>query len=84
MIEVVHPAGSPAPSAIVDTLRDMVVAFRQVEDPEIDTPILRDGDRVAATPDEVDAFIEDLRRDLLLWNKYQSDTCYIDGVDGTC
>ena len=84
MIEVVHAPGSAAASAIIDTLSEMVVAFREVEDADAAEPVIRDGERVATTPEEVDAFIEELRRDLLLWNKYQSDTCYVDGVDGTC
>jgi hypothetical protein len=84
MIEVVHARGSEPAADIIDTLREMVVAFRQVEDPDAVVPVIRDGERTASTPEEVAAFMEELRRDLLLWNKYQSDTCYVDGVDGTC
>jgi hypothetical protein len=84
MIELVRPPESQEADAIAETLREMVVAFRVIDDPSATSPVLRDGQRIATTEEEVAHFITELRRDLLLWTKYQSDTCYVDGVDGTC
>lgn len=84
MIEIVHRPGSREADEVVATLRDMTVAFKLIEDPDVDGFLIRDGARHAERPDEVDAFLAELRSDLLLWNKYQSDTCYLDGEEGTC
>ncbi len=84
MIELVRPPASHEADAIADTLREMVVAFRVIDDPSATSPVLRDGPRIATTREDVAAFMDELRHDVLLWSKYQSDTCYVDGVDGTC
>lgn len=84
MIELRRPRDSAAADEVTSTLRDLVVAFREVMDDGIDGPVLTDTTATARTPEEIERFLEDLRRDVLLWNKYQSDTCYIDGDDGTC
>jgi hypothetical protein len=84
VIELIHPPESAAADAIAEELREMVVAFRQVEDPEMAAPVLRDGDRVATTEEQIAGFMSELRRDLALWSKFQSDACYVDKNGRIC
>jgi hypothetical protein len=82
MIELTRPPVSTESDEIAATLLDMVVAFRVVEDPAADGPVLRDGPLVASSADDISGFLDRLRRDLRLWNAFQSDACFIED-DGT-
>ena len=81
MIEVVRPEESAAADEIAATLRDMVVAFREVADDTRSTPLVRDGEVSLEEPAAIAAFIDELRRDVVAWNAFQSDACFI-GDDG--
>jgi len=84
MIELVRPPESPEADAIADTLREMVAAFREIEDPAVQRPLLRDGERTATGDGAVAVFLADLRRDLARWGRFQSDACYIDDDGQVC
>lgn len=87
MIELLVP--SPRTSRdreIEETLDDLVVAWRLRERPAGDTSglpaIVESGHRYG--PDELDAYLIDLRRTLEQWRKFQADACYIDDDGSVC
>lgn len=84
VIELIRPPRSGAADAIAEQLRDMVVAFEEVEDPAAGSPVLRDEGRVASGEEEIASFLAELRRDVALWQKFQTDACYIDDDGGIC
>jgi hypothetical protein len=84
VIRLIRPPDSTAAAAIAEQLRDMVVAFEEVEDPAARSPVLRDGARAATGDEEIAAFLTELRRDVALWQKFQTDACYIDDDGGVC
>ena len=84
MIVLTRPPESSTGDDIVAALQDMVVAFRVVEDPLLDSPTLHDGDVRAQGPDEIAVFLSRLRHDLRQWNAHQSDACFIDDDGSVC
>jgi hypothetical protein len=84
VIQLIRPPESAAADAVAEQLRDLVVAFEEIEDPGARAPLLRDGERVATGHDEIEAFIAELRRDVALWQKFQTDACYVDDDGGIC
>ncbi len=82
MIELHRPVASPAADEIAATLRELVVAHREVEDDTLDGPVIVDGSTSLSETDAIAAFLEQLRRDVTAWNAFQSDACYI-ADDGT-
>ena len=84
MIRLIRPTESTAADAIAEQLRDIVVAFEEVEDPAARSPVLRDGARTASGDEEISAFLAELRHDVALWQKFQTDACYIDDDGGVC
>jgi hypothetical protein len=81
MIEVRRPPESPAADAVVDALKELVVAHREVEDSSLDGPVIAEGDVVLTDPAAIAAYLEQLRSDMAAWNAFQSDACFI-GDDG--
>ena len=84
MIRLIRPLESTSADAIAEQLRDIVVAFEEVEDPAARSPVLRDGTRAASGDEAITAFLAELRRDAALWRKFQTDACYIDDEGGVC
>ncbi len=84
VIELVRPPRSADADAIATALQAMVVAFREIEDPSRSGPLLRDGDDVAEGTHDIADFLDRLRRDLRLWNAFQSDACFIDDDGEIC
>ena len=82
MIELRRPTDSPAADDIAASLRDLVVAFCEIEDDSAEAPTLREGDVTLADPAEIAAFLDQLRKDVAQWNAFQSDACFIED-DGT-
>lgn len=84
MIQLIRPPESTAADAVAEQLRDLVVAFDEIEDPTTRSPVLRDGGRIATGDEEIAAFMAELRRDVALWQKYQTDACYVDDDGDIC
>lgn len=84
MIELRRPPVSSAADAVAGTLADMVVAHRIVEDGSLTGPVLADGPVTASGPDEIEAFLATLRRDLDDWSRFQTDACYLDEDGRVC
>ncbi len=78
--------GSELTDQVEETLRGLVLdhSIHVVPDPSAapsaDLPAIREGERVV-NPAELPGYLEELRRFVADWNRFQSDACYID-VDG--
>ncbi len=81
------PAGSGLPDRVEATMRDLVVGHRvhvvaRPDDaPGGSVPVVRDGDRLVAAG-EIPAYLDELRRFMTDWRRFQADACYI-GDDGS-
>jgi hypothetical protein len=84
MIELRRPPVSAAADAVASRLADMVVAHRIVEDASLPGPVLADGGITASGPDEIEAFLATLGRDLDDWSRFQTDACYLDEDGRVC
>ena len=47
-------------------------------------PAIVDGERLASGPDQVAAYLSELRRFVADWNRFQTDACYIDEDGSVC
>lgn len=69
------------------TLRRLVVGHTvhivadPADVPVDDLPVIREGDRIVPTA-EIPRYLEELRRFMADWTRFQSDACYI-GDDGS-
>ncbi len=84
VIELVRPPSSREADEVAGSLRAMVVAFREIEDPMRSEPLLRDGDQVAEGADEIAGFLDQLRHEVRRWNAFQSDACFVEDDGSIC
>lgn len=76
---------------ILDALDELVLAHRVIHLDEhnpsplpggITLPAIRDGDRIIEGEAGIAAYLLEIEAFAAAWNKFQSDTCYLDD-DGT-
>ncbi len=84
MIEVRRPRDSDDADSIVATLRDLVVAYREVEDDTLAQPLVTEGELTLTEPSDIAAYLDRLRRDVAAWNAFQSDACFIEDDGSIC
>jgi hypothetical protein len=85
MIELIRAQDSVVADGIEAALRDLVVAHRitMADQADTDLPVIVDGGR-RYPADQIPSFLDQLRRDVADWNRFQSDACYIDDDGSVC
>ncbi len=90
VITLYRKACCPAGKAIQERLSDLVVAHRvRIVDPETGDselepsrlPAIREGEELFSSQPEIQDYLIRLEKRMELWNRYQSDACYV-GDDG--
>ena len=73
-----------------ETLRDMVAAYQMGNTAELaqsqrkKLPLLLDGDKEISGHTAIRRFIEELKKVMMDWQKFQSDSCYLDDQGKVC
>lgn len=81
--------GSPEAAQLRAVFADLVVAHTvHVVDDDVPLPVdrlpaVREGERWV-TGDDLEPYLDELRRTLADWRRFQSDACYIDGDGSVC
>ncbi|HEY5727418.1 MAG TPA: hypothetical protein VIV08_02280 [Acidimicrobiia bacterium] len=89
MIELYRASRSPDADRTEEALRDLVVAHtvHVVADPDDAPggilPVVREGDRLVLLPD-IPAYLEEVRRLMAEWRRFQSDACFVADDGGVC
>lgn len=76
---------------VKEKLENMVVAHNVINVDEINSkpsfnsyPVIVDDGKAYNSMKDIDRYIEELQKTYNLWNKYQSDVCYIDEDGEVC
>lgn len=94
MIKLYRPSDCPACADIEAALQELVVAHQIItveEDrpqnefgPEIALPAIHDNGQIISGPAAISAYLKELEKFVADWQRFQSDSCYIDGNGQTC
>jgi hypothetical protein len=89
MIELYRASRSPEADRTEEALRDLVVAHtvHVVADPGDAPggalPVVREGDRLVSAAD-IPAYLEEVRRLMVEWRRFQADACFVADDGGVC
>jgi hypothetical protein len=50
----------------------------------LDYPVIKEGDTIISGKEEILAYLKRLKVSMELWQKFQSDTCYVDDDGEVC
>lgn len=93
MIELYRKNNCPACEEIEEAFKEMVLAYKVIivndksnfKLPEnINLPAIKDDKKIISGRKNIKQYLEDLNDFLAEWNKFQSDSCYIDKDGSTC
>lgn len=93
MVKLYREQTSPQADAIEAEFREMVLGYdRVITDPaeaeqkfgsEHSLPVLTNNERIVSG-DAIRAYIQELRKLMRDWQKFQGDSCYVDEDGETC
>ncbi|HXV44723.1 MAG TPA: glutathione S-transferase N-terminal domain-containing protein [Anaerolineae bacterium] len=94
MIEFYRPVDCPACADIETVLKELVVAHKVVVieegqaaaelKPDVSLPAIKDNGQVVSGPTAIAAYLIELEKFVAGWQRFQSDSCYIDDDGATC
>ncbi len=93
MIKLYRTENSSEADAIEAEFHDMILGYDRLVIAEQDAqrmfgegtslPVIRDNETVVSGPG-IPSYLEDLRELMQDWQRFQGDSCYVDGKGGTC
>ncbi|MCL4297767.1 MAG: hypothetical protein KJ077_18645 [Anaerolineae bacterium] len=94
MIKLYRPCDCPACADIEATLQELVVAHRVITveedklqndlDPEVALPAINDNGQIISGLAAISAYLKELEKFVADWQRFQSDSCYIDDNGQPC
>lgn len=91
MLEVYGDRQDRKTAAVIRRLDDLVLAYRLVEVASADgldgtdkLPALKDGSRVVSGEAAIERYLVHLEKEKELWDRFQSDSCYVDDDGSVC
>lgn len=94
MIKLYRPRDCPACADIEATLQELVVAHRVITveedklqndlDPEVALPAINDNGQIISGLAAISAYLKELEKFVADWQRFQSDSCYIDDNGQPC
>lgn len=83
MIELIRPEQSALADEVEEQLKDLVLAHRVVraEDDAVDQPVITEGEHEYREPEEIQAFLDELRGEVMTGRQLQSDSCVLNPED---
>jgi hypothetical protein len=94
MIEFYRPVDCPACADIEAVLKELVVAHKVVVveegqaaaelKPDVLLPAIKDNGQVVSGPTAIATYLRELEKFVAGWQRFQSDSCYIDDDGAPC
>jgi glutaredoxin len=94
MIKLYRPVDCPDCADIEAVLKELVVAHKVVVveagqaaaelNPDIALPVIKDNGRVISGPTAIATYLSELEKFVADWQRFQSDSCYLDDDGATC
>ncbi len=94
MIKLYRPADCPACTDIEALLKEMVVAHQvivvQAEQPpaelgpKVTLPAIWENNQTISGPEAISTYLKELAKFVANWQRFQSDSCYLDDDGNVC
>lgn len=94
MIELYRPVNCPACADIETTLKELVVAHKVITveagqvtaelNGNVALPAIKENGQIISGPASIAAYLKDLEKFVANWQRFQSDSCYIDDEGESC
>ncbi|MCK6628581.1 MAG: hypothetical protein L6R45_25810 [Anaerolineae bacterium] len=94
MIKLYRPADCPDCAEIEAALQEMVVAHQVIVleggqmaaelGPKVALPAIRENNRTVSGPEAINTYLKELATFVANWQRFQSDSCYLDNEGQTC
>ncbi|GAB4421645.1 MAG: hypothetical protein Fur0044_19280 [Anaerolineae bacterium] len=94
MIKLYRPADCPDCAEIEAALQEMVVAHQVIVleggqtaaelGPKVALPAIRENNRTISGPGAINTYLKELAKFVADWQRFQSDSCYLDDEGQTC
>ena len=94
MIEFYRPINCPACADIEAVLKELVVAHKVIVveagqkmaelSPDISLPAIKDNGQIISGSASIATYLKELEKFVADWQRFQSDSCYLDDEGETC
>jgi glutaredoxin len=94
MIKLYRPVDCPDCADVEAILKELVVAHKVIVveegqataelNPDISLPAIKDNGQVISGPTAINTYLRELEKFVAGWQRFQSDSCYVDDDGATC